>query len=87
MISEDAIRSRSFLIWQREGCPEGNALEHWARARAQLEAEHIASLLQSGELLRIVIARPPILRRPQRAVATRISRGERCSSVSAAATQ
>jgi hypothetical protein len=87
MISEDAIRSRSFLIWQQEGCPDGKALEHWTYAKAQLEAEHIASLLQSGELLRTVIARPPISQRPQRAISARVSRSERYSSPSAAATQ
>ena len=30
MIPEDAIRLRSYLIWQAAGCPDGRAIEHWA---------------------------------------------------------
>ena len=36
--SEEAIRLRSQQIWEREGCPEGYAQEHWMRAKAELEA-------------------------------------------------
>ena len=36
---EEAIRLRSKEIWEREGCTEGLALEHWLRAKAELEAE------------------------------------------------
>jgi cytoskeletal protein CcmA (bactofilin family) len=35
-ISEEAIRQRSKQIWEREGCPEGCAQDHWMRARAEL---------------------------------------------------
>ena len=38
-LSEDAIRLRSYLIWQQEGCPVGRALSHWLQAKAELEAE------------------------------------------------
>jgi cytoskeletal protein CcmA (bactofilin family) len=34
--SEEAIRQRSRLIWEREGCPGDRAEEHWIRARAEL---------------------------------------------------
>jgi cytoskeletal protein CcmA (bactofilin family) len=37
--SEEAIRLRSQQIWEREGGSEGYALEHWMRAKAELEAE------------------------------------------------
>ena len=37
-LSEEAIRLRSQQIWEREGCPEGYAREHWMRAKAELEA-------------------------------------------------
>lgn len=40
---EDAIRQRSRQIWEQEGCPEGHAEEHWARARAEL-AEQLARM-------------------------------------------
>jgi cytoskeletal protein CcmA (bactofilin family) len=36
--SEEEIRLRSQEIWQREGCPEGYAEDHWQRARAELAA-------------------------------------------------
>ncbi len=38
-ISDDVIRMRSYLIWEREGRPYGRAMEHWLQARAELEAE------------------------------------------------
>jgi cytoskeletal protein CcmA (bactofilin family) len=36
--SEEAILLRSRQIWEREGCPEGYAEDHWRRARAELVA-------------------------------------------------
>jgi len=87
MITEEAVRKRSYRIWQREGCVEGKSCEHWLRAEAELEAELQVSYPKPGELLRTVIARPPISQRPQRAISARVSRSERYSSLSAAATQ
>jgi hypothetical protein len=40
--SEDAIRLRSYLIWEREGRREGKDLDHWLRAKAELESERRA---------------------------------------------
>ncbi|CAA7627109.1 DUF2934 domain-containing protein [Magnetospirillum sp. UT-4] len=37
--SEDAIRARARHIWEREGCPEGRALDHWQMARSELAME------------------------------------------------
>ena len=53
-LSEDAIRLRSYLIWQRGGCPQGSALDHWLCAKAELEAE-----LQATATIRIAPARRP----------------------------
>jgi hypothetical protein len=39
VIPEDAIRLRSYQIWQVEGCPNGKALAHWLQAKAELEAQ------------------------------------------------
>ena len=39
MITDNAIRERSYLIWKREGCPQGRNLEHWQTAKAELEAD------------------------------------------------
>lgn len=33
---EQIIRQRAYHIWEREGCPEGRALEHWQMARSEL---------------------------------------------------
>lgn len=38
-IAESDIRTRSYLIWEREGRPEGRQLDHWLRAQAELKAE------------------------------------------------
>jgi hypothetical protein len=32
--NERAIRETAYFIWEREGCPEGRARDHWARAIA-----------------------------------------------------
>ena len=48
--SEEATRLRSQQIWQREGCPEGYALEHWLRARTELEAEQEHWMRAKAEL-------------------------------------
>lgn len=38
-MDEKEIASRSYFIWEREGKPEGKALEHWLRAKVEIEAE------------------------------------------------
>ena len=77
MITDDAIRKRSYLIWQREGCVEGNSHEHWLRAKAELEAEVRVSYPKPGESRKIVVPRPQISHRPQRAMSARIPPSER----------
>lgn len=88
MIPEEAIRLRSYLIWQSEGCPDGQALEHWLRAKAELEAESRPSLQQVHEFERYVIARPRLMRAPQRFTSARVlkddQRALRTGAVSAA---
>ena len=32
---EHAIREAAYWLWEREGRPEGRALEHWLRATAE----------------------------------------------------
>jgi hypothetical protein len=36
---ENQIASRSYLIWEKEGRPDGRALDHWLQAKFELEAE------------------------------------------------
>jgi len=40
--SEIQIAGRSYFIWEKEGRPEGKALEHWFRAKSELEAEAVS---------------------------------------------
>lgn len=85
MIPENAIRLRSYLIWQAAGCPDGRAIEHWLRAKSELEAEDSATPL-GFDCERNVMPRPPILRPPQRMMSVRIPIAER-RTPSIAATQ
>ena len=48
--SEEAIRLRSQQIWEREGCLEGCAQEHWLRAKTELEAEQEVWMRAKAEL-------------------------------------
>ena len=32
------IAERAYYIWKQKGCPEGNELEHWVQAEAELSA-------------------------------------------------
>jgi Protein of unknown function (DUF2934) len=34
---EKAVRDAAYYLWLREGRPEGNALDHWLRAKAPSE--------------------------------------------------
>ena len=45
---ENQIAVRSYFIWEKEGKPEGKALEHWLRAQGDLETE-LASQTKSGK--------------------------------------
>lgn len=35
-LTDDTIRERAHQIWEREGCPDGRADEHWQMARSEL---------------------------------------------------
>ncbi len=32
----EIVRETAYFIWEREGRPDGHALEHWERARAKV---------------------------------------------------
>jgi hypothetical protein len=36
-VNEDRIRERAYLIWVDEGGPNGRELDHWLRAKWELE--------------------------------------------------
>jgi hypothetical protein len=35
----DLIRQRAYELWQADGCPEGQDVDYWLRAEAELAAE------------------------------------------------
>jgi len=39
MAAEHEIRTRSYLLWEAEGRPQGRDMEFWFRAKAQLDVE------------------------------------------------
>lgn len=49
IIPEEMIRARSYLIWQREHCPQGRQTEHWFRAKAELRSERLHRM-RRGEI-------------------------------------
>ncbi len=73
LVPEDAIRLRSYLIWQQEGCPAGQALSHWLRAKAELEAELRAGAPPRAQLS-FVMPRVPISAPPNRRISVKIGR-------------
>ena len=74
MVPEEAVRQRSYQIWLREGCPDGSSVDHWCRARAELEVEHWALSQATGERWQFVLPRLAISPPPQRVVSRRVPR-------------
>lgn len=75
MIPEDVIRQRSYEIWERDGRPDGKDVEHWLRARRELETEFRRPAFGSNALHNYVVPRPQMSRPPQRTISARIGRG------------
>ncbi len=74
--SEEEIRTRSYLIWEREGCQDGKSEEYWLRAKFELEAEleanwHAASM--EGETTAFVLPVLPISTQPSRSVSSKLA--------------
>jgi hypothetical protein len=44
---DDAIRVAAYYIWEREGRPEGRALNHWARAVIEIHGGEPDRLIHS----------------------------------------
>jgi hypothetical protein len=45
----ERVRSRASEIWEREGRPEGRALDHWLEAETQILSEDSTGGDKSGE--------------------------------------
>jgi hypothetical protein len=72
-VLEDAVRLRSYLIWQQEGCPDGKALSHWLQAKAEVEAE-LWTGAPPRALLTFVMPRVAISVPPNKRVSIKIRR-------------
>jgi len=70
-LPEDAVQLRSYLIWEREGCPDGKELDHWRRAKQELQAEFHAGPFARRSMA-FVMPRIPISARPKKTVSTRL---------------
>lgn len=78
LIPEEHVRVRSHLIWEREGCPEGRAEEHWLRALSELNAELERAwlvALEERENMELAMPRPQVSEAPQRHEAKRCDPG------------
>lgn len=74
--SEEEIRTRSYLIWEREGCLNGKSEEYWQRAKAELEAELEANwqaASMEGETTAFVLPVLPISTPPAKSVSVRLN--------------
>jgi Protein of unknown function (DUF2934) len=60
MVLEQDVRVRSYFLWQRAGCPQGNDVAFWLRAEAELRAEAGSGEGPQVVLDRLVWARPTI---------------------------
>ncbi len=74
--SEEEIRTRSYLLWEREGCQDGKSHEYWLRAKAELEAEFESNwqaASMEGESTSFVLPVLPISTPPARSVSSKLT--------------
>ena len=73
---QEEIRVVSYLLWERDGRPEGRSKEYWRRANAVVQ-EEIDRLCQAesltGDDANFVLPRLPISLPPKRYSSERIS--------------
>ena len=67
--SEQLIRIRSYLLWERDGRPEGRAEEYWFRAKQEIDEDierQWRAIGLEAETAHYVPSRPAISPRPVR---------------------
>jgi len=67
--SEQLIRIRSYLLWERDGRPQGRAEEYWFRAKDEIDADierQWRAIGLEAETEHYVPSRPAITPRPVR---------------------
>jgi hypothetical protein len=69
--SEEDIRTRSYLLWERDGFLNGKSEMYWQRAKQELEANwHAASM--AGETTAFVLPVLPISTPPSKTVSVKL---------------
>lgn len=71
MVAEHEIRTRSYLLWEAEGRPQGRDMEFWFRAQAQLEVESRAPSPWRRPRL-VVVPSASVTSRPRKVIAARV---------------
>ncbi|MGP8072810.1 MAG: DUF2934 domain-containing protein [Thermoplasmata archaeon] len=62
MPRDDEIRCIAYDLWEQEGRSEGCALDHWLRAEAMWDSQHVTqrqSAQASEQERRPVVSQPP----------------------------
>lgn len=71
MVAEHEIRTRSYLLWESEGRPQGRDMEFWFLARAQLEIESRAPSPWKRPKL-VVVPSASVSSPPRKVIASRV---------------
>ena len=56
--AEQAVREAVYFIWEREGCPEGRAPDHWRRAVIEKAREERRRADEAEEEEKVLAGRP-----------------------------
>ncbi|HEX3429634.1 MAG TPA: DUF2934 domain-containing protein [Rhizomicrobium sp.] len=83
MAAEHEIRTRSYLLWEAEGRPQGRDMEFWFRAKIQLEEESRAASPWKRPRLYIVPC-ASVSSPPRKLIANRVPSATRTGSTIAA---
>ena len=68
-ISDEAVRQRSYEIWQQAGCPDGLSDQHWFQAKTELEGQFRAERFTAIEsTYRRTVSALPVISYPPRKV-------------------
>ncbi|GAA0554646.1 hypothetical protein FHS83_001769 [Rhizomicrobium palustre] len=79
IVTDDEIRTRSYLLWESEGCQHGKDAEYWLRAKEELEREAAAKVQEAsmasmgGESTDFVLPVLPISTPPAKSVSDKLA--------------
>ena len=83
MIAEHEIRTRSYLLWETAGRPEGHDMEFWFLAKAQLDVESRAPSPWRRPKM-FVVPSASVSSPPRKVIASRIPGATRVATAIAA---